>query len=250
MNNHLTLRSGNPTLNAKTFSGFDLTTGTTMTIMGTVQKTSFALLLLMCTALFTWNLPTGDPRSSGLMIMGMIGGFIVALITAFKPHLAKFTVPIYSLLQGLALGGISKFFETMYPGIVTQAVMLTFGTLAALLLAYSSGLIKATENFKLGIVAATGGIAFVYLISWVLSWFSIEVPLIHSNSNMGILFSIGVVVIAALNLVLDFDIIEEGAERGAPKYMEWYGAFGLMVTLIWLYLEILRLLAKLSSRRN
>ena len=140
MNNHLTLRSGNPTLNAKTFSGFDLTTGTTMTIMGTVQKTSFALLLLMCTALFTWNLPTGDPRSSGLMIMGMIGGFIVALITAFKPHLAKFTVPIYSLLQGLALGGISKFFETMYPGIVTQAVMLTFGTLAALLLAYSSGL--------------------------------------------------------------------------------------------------------------
>jgi len=250
MNNHLTLRSGNPTLNAKTFGGFDLTTGATMTIMGTVYKTALALLLLMSTAIFTWNLPYGDPKTSALMIIGMIGGFIVALITAFKPHVAQYTVPVYSLLQGLALGGISKFFETMYPGIVTQAVMLTFGTLAALLLAYRSGLIKATENFKLGIVAATGGIAFVYLISWILSWFSVNVPLIHSNSNMGILFSVGVVIIAALNLVLDFDFIEEGSEKGAPKYMEWYGAFGLMVTLIWLYLEILRLLAKLSSRRN
>jgi len=204
----------------------------------------------MTASLFTWNLPAGDPRSSGLMMVGMLGGFVLALVTIFKQHLAKYTVPAYAILQGLALGGISKFFETMYPGIVTQAVMLTFGTLGALLLAYVSGLIKPTENFKLGIVAATGGIAFVYLISWVLSWFSVSVPLIHSNSNMGILFSIGVVVIAALNLVLDFDFIEEGSEKGAPKYMEWYGAFGLMVTLIWLYLEILRLLAKLSSRRN
>jgi len=252
MNRHLSLRSGNPTLNTKTFSGFDLTTGATMSIMGTVYKTALALLLLMSTALFTWNLPSGDPKTSALMILGMIGGFIVAMITVFKPHIARYTVPIYSLLQGLALGGISKFFETMFPdeGIVTQAVMLTFGTLGALLLAYVSGLIKPTENFKLGILAATGGIAFVYLISWVLSWFSVSVPLIHSNSNMGIIFSIGVVIIAALNLVLDFDFIEEGAEKGAPKYMEWYGAFGLMVTLIWLYLEILRLLAKLSSRRN
>tara|TARA_B000000477_G_C5996124_1_gene187007 strand:- start:47 stop:661 length:615 start_codon:yes stop_codon:yes gene_type:complete len=204
----------------------------------------------MTASLFTWNLPAGDPRSGGLMMIGMLGGFILALVTIFKQHLAKYTVPAYAILQGLALGGISKFFETMYPGIVTQAVMLTFGTLGALLLAYVSGLIKPTENFKLGIIAATGGIAFVYLISWILSWFSVSVPLIHSNSNMGILFSIGVVIIAALNLVLDFDFIEEGSEKGAPKYMEWYGAFGLMVTLIWLYLEILRLLAKLSSRRN
>ena len=180
----------------------------------------------------------------------MLGGFILALVTIFKHQWAKFTVPAYALMQGLALGGISKYFESMYPGIVNQAVMLTFGTLGALLLAYRSGLIKATENFKLGIVAATGGIAFVYMISWILSWFSISVPVIHSNSNMGILFSIGVVIIAALNLVLDFDFIEEGSEKGAPKYMEWYGAFGLLVTLIWLYLEILRLLAKLSSRRN
>ena len=250
MNRHLALRSGNPTLNANTFSGFDLTTGGTMTIMGTVNKTAFSLLLLMTTALFTWNMPVGDPRSSGLMIFGMLGGVVLALITVFKHQWAKFTVPAYALLQGLALGGISKYFETMYPGIVNQAVMLTFGTLGALLLAYRSGIIKATENFKLGIIAATGGIAFVYMISWVLSWFSVSVPVIHSNSNMSILFSIGVVIIAALNLVLDFDFIEEGSEKGAPKYMEWYGAFGLLVTLIWLYLEILRLLAKLSSRRK
>ena len=250
MNLHLTLRSGNPALNTKTFSGFDMTTEASMTIMGTVHKTALGLLLLMSTALFTWNMPAGDPRATGLMIVGMIGGLIVAIITIFKHHLAKYTVPAYALLEGLALGGISKFFEVMYPGIVNQAVMLTFGTLGALLLAYRSGLIKATENFKLGVVAATGGIFFVYLISWVLSWFSVSVPLIHSNSNMSILFSIGVVVIAALNLVLDFDFIEEGSEKGAPKYMEWYGAFGLLVTLIWLYLEILRLLAKLSSRRN
>ena len=250
MNRHLTLRSGNPALNTKTFSGFDMTTGASMTIMGTVHKTALGLLLLMSTALFTWNMPAGDPRATGLMIVGMIGGLIVAIVTIFKNHLAKYTVPAYALLEGLALGGISKFFEVMYPGIVNQAVMLTFGTLGALLLAYRSGLIKATENFKLGIVAATGGIFFVYLISWILSWFSVSIPLIHSNSNMSILFSIGVVVIAALNLVLDFDFIEEGSEKGAPKYMEWYGAFGLLVTLIWLYLEILRLLAKLSSRRN
>ncbi len=250
MNRHLSLRSGNPTLNAKTFTGFDMTAGGSMTIMGTVHKTALSLLLLMTTALFTWNLPMGDPRGNGLMMLGMIGGLVVAIVTVFKHQWAKYTVPAYALLQGLALGGISKFFETMYPGIVNQAVMLTFGTLGALLLAYRSGLIKATENFKLGIVAATGGIAFVYFISWILGMFGVTVPVIHSNSNMGILFSIGVVIIAALNLVLDFDFIEEGAEKGAPKYMEWYGAFGLLVTLIWLYLEILRLLAKLSSRRN
>ena len=250
MKRHLTFRSGNPTLNAKTFSGFDITTGATMTIMGTVHKTALGLLLLMTTALYTWNLPLGDPRTNMLMMIGIFGGFGVAILTAFKHHLAKYTVPAYALLQGLALGGISKYFEMRYPGIVNQAVMLTFGTLGALLLAYRSGLIKATENFKLGVVAATGGIFFVYLISWIFGMFGVGVPMIHGNSNMSILFSIGVVIIAALNLVLDFDFIEEAAENGAPKYMEWYGAFGLLVTLVWLYLEILRLLAKLASRRK
>ena len=250
MSNHLSLRSGNPVLKANTFIQRQTTIDTgTMTITGTVNKTALGLLLLMTTAIFTWNMAPNDPRMSALMMVGIFGGLIAAIITVFKRHLAPYTTPIYALLEGLALGGISRFFETLYPGIVNQAVFLTFGTLAALLFAYQSGLIKPTENFKLGIVAATGGIFFVYIISFILGLFGVQVPLIHSNSNFGILFSFGVVVIAALNLVLDFDFIEEGAEIGAPKYMEWFGAFGLLVTLIWLYLEILHLLAKLQSRR-
>jgi len=250
MSNHLSLRSGNPALKANTFIRRQVAIDTgTMTIMGTVNKTALGLLLLMTTAIYTWNLAPADPRTGGLIMVGIFGGLIVAIITVFKHHLAPYTTPVYALLEGLALGGISRYFETLYPGIVNQAVFITFGTLAALLFAYRSGLIKPTENFKLGIVAATGGIAFVYLISFVLGLFGVQVPLIHSNSNFGILFSFGVVVIAALNLVLDFDFIEEGAEMGAPKYMEWFGAFGLLVTLVWLYLEILHLLAKLQSRR-
>jgi uncharacterized YccA/Bax inhibitor family protein len=243
------MRSGNPALNKNTFAQLSFASESTMTIGGTVNKTFLSLLLLLATAIYTWNLPAGDPRVSGFMLMGFIGGFIVALITVFKKHLAPYTVPGYALLEGLALGGLSKFFESSYPGIVQQAVFLTFGTLGALLLAYRSGLIKATENFKLGVVAATGGIAFIYLISFVLGFFGIHLSVIHGNSMFSIGFSLVVVVIAALNLVMDFDFIEEGAEQGAPKYMEWYGAFGLMVTLIWLYLELLRLLAKLQSRR-
>ena len=250
MSNHLSFRSGNPVLKANTFIKRQTTIDTgTMTITGTVNKTALGLLLLMTTAIFTWNMAPNDPRMSALMMVGIFGGLIAAIITVFKRHLAPYTTPIYALLEGLALGGISRFFETLYPGIVNQAVFLTFGTLAALLFAYQSGLIKPTENFKLGIVAATGGIFFVYIISFILGLFGVQVPLIHSNSNFGILFSFGVVVIAALNLVLDFDFIEEGAEIGAPKYMEWFGAFGLLVTLVWLYLEILHLLAKLQSRR-
>ena len=250
MSSHLSLRSGNPVLKANTFIQRQTAIDTgTMTITGTVNKTALGLLLLMTTAIFTWNMAPNDPRVGGLMMVGIFGGLIAAMITVFKQHLAPYTTPIYALLEGLALGGISRFFETLYPGIVNQAIFLTFGTLAALLFAYRSGLIKPTENFKLGIVAATGGIAFVYIISFILGLFGVQIPLIHSNSNFGILFSFGVVIIAALNLVLDFDFIEEGAEIGAPKYMEWFGAFGLLVTLVWLYLEILHLLAKLQSRR-
>jgi uncharacterized YccA/Bax inhibitor family protein len=216
-----------------------------MTLDGTVNKTGISLLILMLTATYTWNSP-----SPGLMIVGGIGGFIVAMITIFKRHLSPITVPIYAALEGLMLGGVSMMFEQLYPGIVSQAIFLTFGILASLLIAYKSGFIKPTENFKLGVAAATGGIAIIYMISWVMSFWGGSIPLIHSSSTFGILFSVGVIIIAALNLVLDFDFIEQGAQMGAPKYMEWYGAFGLMVTLIWLYLEILRLLAKLNSRRN
>jgi uncharacterized YccA/Bax inhibitor family protein len=183
------------------------------------------------------------------MIGGAIGGFIVALITVFKKTWSPITAPIYALLEGLFIGGISSIFEAKYPGIVIQAVGLTFGTLFGLLVAYKTGFIKATENFKLGVVAATGGIALIYFVSFILGFFGVGVPFIHESGLMGIGFSLFVVVIAALNLVLDFDFIEHGAEHGAPKYMEWYAAFGLMVTLVWLYIEILRLLAKLRDRR-
>jgi uncharacterized YccA/Bax inhibitor family protein len=250
MNQHLTMRSGNPVLSQNTFKNLSLSgSADAMTISGTVNKMLLALVLLMATAIWTWNLPAGDPRIGGLMILGIGGGLVAAIITVFKKPWAPYTVPIYALLEGLALGAISSMFERMYPGIVSQAIFLTFGTTGALLLAYRSGWIKATENFKLGVFAATGGIALIYLLSWVLSWFGTSIPLIHGNSTFGILFSLFVVVIAALNLVLDFDFIEEGSEKGVPKFMEWYGVFGLLVTLIWLYLEILRLLAKLQSRR-
>ncbi len=220
-----------------------------MTVRGTVNKTALALLLLFITASFVWNQATAGAPVGLWIGVGVIGGLITALITVFKRTWAPITTPAYAALEGLALGGISAMFEAKYPGIVSQAVFLTFGTLGGLLLAYRSGLIKATENFKLGIVAATGGIFFVYMIGFILSLFGSGIPLIHSSGTFGILFSVFVVVIAALNLVLGFDFIEERAEQGAPKYMEWYAAFGLMVTLIWLYLEILRLLAKLQSRR-
>jgi len=170
-------------------------------------------------------------------------------VTIFKPAWAPVTSPIYAALEGLALGALSAIFEARYPGIVIQAVGLTFGTLVALLVVYRSGLIPVTENFKLGVVAATGGIAFVYLIGFVMSFFGASIPLIHGSSAIGIAFSLLVVGVAALNLVLDFDFIEQGAERRVPKYMEWYAAFGLLVTLVWLYLELLRLLAKLQDRR-
>ena len=247
MNQHLSMRSGNPALAAETFKNIKGSATEKMTIGGTVNKTAMSLLLLMASASYTWINP-----SLIIMIFGFIGGFVMALITIFKKTWAPYTVTGYALLEGLALGGISRIFETQYPGIASQAVFLTFGILAALLIAYKTGLIKPTENFKLGICAATGGIFIMYLISFVMSFFGSGMSILNPNnaSMISIGFSLFVVVIASLNLVLDFDFIEEGAERGAPKYMEWYGAFGLLVTLIWLYLEILRLLAKLYSRRN
>ena len=171
------------------------------------------------------------------------------MVTIFKKQWAPITAPIYALLEGLFLGGISAIYNAKFQGIVVQAVGLTLGVLAVLLVAYKSGLIKPTENMKLGIVAATGGVCMVYFVSIIMGMFGRSVAMIHGNGIFGIGFSIVVIIIASLNLVLDFDFIEDGAERGAPKYMEWYGAFGLMVTLVWLYLEILRLLAKLQSRK-
>ena len=244
------MRSGNPALTADTFATFPaVADDQAMTIGGTVNKTALSLLILLIAANFVWNRGASDPLLWTFTLVGVIGGFLVAIATVFKQTWAPLTTPLYAGLEGLALGGISVVFEATYPGIVSQAVFLTFGTLGALLAAYRSGVIRATENFKLGVVAATGGIALLYGLSFILGFFGMSVPLIHSSGTFGILFSIFVVVIAALNLVLDFDFIEQGAERRAPKYMEWYGAFGLLVTLVWLYLEILHLLAKLQSRR-
>lgn len=246
MNNHLALRSGNPALQSTTFNKqFIKDSNGTMTLNGTVNKTGISLLIVLFSASYTWVTPV----MHSLALPATFLGFIFAMVNIFKPQMGHIFVPAYAVAQGVFLGTISMIFNGMYPGIVVQAVFLTFGTLGALLLAYKSGLIRATENFKLGVFAATGGIAFLYLINFVMGFFSSGIGIISSNNTMGILFSGFVVVIAALNLVLDFDFIEEGTEKGAPKYMEWYGAFGLLVTLIWLYLEILRLLAKLNSRR-
>ena len=251
MANMMAMRSGNPALTADTFTRFRAVSATDrMTLRGTVNKTAISLAILLITAAYVWNRGLADPNI-GVWIGGSaLAGLVVAVATAFKPTWAPYTTPVYAALQGAALGGISVGFEARYPGIVSQAVFLTFGTLGALLVAYRSGMIRASENFKLGIFAATGGIALVYLLSFVLGLFGISVPVIHTSGTFGILFSVFVVVVAALNLVLDFDFIEQGANLGAPKHMEWYGAFGLLVTLVWLYLEILRLLSKLQSRNR
>jgi len=242
------MKSGNPVLRSDTFDA--VPAGERMTINGTINKTAMMLALVVITAIYTWGrfTATNDPASiMPLVWTGAIGGLIFCLITVFKTEWVAVTAPIYALLEGLVVGGLSAIFEVAYPGIVVQAVGLTFGVLAAMLLAYRSGLIQATEKFKLGVIAATGGIALLYLVSMVMSMFGKPIGFIHEGGTFGILFSVFVVVIAALNLVLDFDLIKQGAEQGAPKRMEWYGAFALTVTLIWLYLEILRLLGKLRK---
>ena len=245
MRSHLSLRSGNPVLTTETFNTLSSSSGQ-MTIEGTVNKTALSLFLLIGTGYLTF-----DAISPAIIFTCGIGGFIVAIITVFKKNWAPITVPIYAILEGALLGGVSFMYNSLYDGIVTNAIFLTVGILLALLTAYRSGIIKPTENFKLGIFAATGGIALVYFVNFIMGFFgsSMGIMQIDNASPLSIGFSIVVVIIAALNLVLDFDFIEEGSENGAPKYMEWYGAFGLLVTLIWLYLEILRLLAKLNSRR-
>ena len=231
-----------------TASGFRTSSSTVentnlMTLDGAVNKTGILLALCFSGAFVGWNFPA-------LAIPCALLGFVLAMVTIFRsPEKVASTAPFYAIAQGIFLGGVTMMFEGMYPGIAVQALGLTFGITVSLLFCYKSGLIKPTENFKLMIVSATAGIAILYLVSFIMSMFGSPISFIHSNGLMGIGFSVFVVGIAALNLVLDFDFIEEGAEVGLPKYMEWYGAFSLMVTLVWLYLEILRLLAKIVSRR-
>jgi len=242
-------RTSNPALNEKAFRA-QVALGEAMTVQGTVNKTGVLLLCVVVTAAWTWGLAHSETPDAVLpwMLGGLVGGLVMAMVTIFKKEWSALTSPMYALLEGLVLGGISALFERSYPGIAVQAVGLTFGVLFVMLVAYKTGVVRATEKFKIGVIAATGGIALLYVVEIVLSFFHVQVPMIHQSGPIGIAFSVFVVIIAALNLVLDFDMIETGARVGAPKYMEWYGAFGLMVTLIWLYLEILRLLAKARRR--
>lgn len=236
------MKSGNPALNEKTFAANEIGADP-MTLGGTVNRAFMLLALVVISAVWVWG-RVDQPALAAYIMTGCIGGFVVALITIFNMRAAPVTAPIYAVLEGLAIGGVSALYETKYPGIVLQAVGLTFGTLFCMLVAYKIGLIRATENFKLGVTAATGAIALLYLVDLVLMFFGKPISFIHEGGLYGILFSVVVVGIAALNLVMDFDFIESGVQSGSPKYMEWYAAFGLLVTLVWLYLEILRLQAK------
>jgi uncharacterized YccA/Bax inhibitor family protein len=249
-------KSSNPVLGRGTYnvSAEHVGYGPAMTISGTVNRAGILLLLVLATAIWSWDrfYTLQDPAAmGGLAMVGAFGGFIVAMVTIFKKEWAPVTAPVYALLEGLFIGSLSAVLEMRYPGIAIEAVALTFGTCMCMLLAYRTGLIRVTQRFTLGLVAATGGVALLYLASMMLSLFHVQIPGIFGSGPIGIVFSLVVCGIAALNLVLDFNFIEEGARRGAPRFMEWYSAFGLMVTLVWLYIEILNLLAKLrgGSRR-
>ena len=247
-------KTGNPALQQSTFAGFDRIADeeNAMSLQGTVNKTALLLLAVFLGAMYTWRLfgSTGDFAAvAPLFWIGLLGGFVVGLVISLKKTLAPYLAIVYAALEGLCLGGLSAMMDSAYPGIAIEAFLLTFAICAVLLVVYTTRIIKPSENFRLIIVSATGGIAVYYLISLGLSFFGVRAPLVNDNSLLGIGFSLVVVVIAALNLVLDFDFIEQGAANRIPKYMEWYGAFGIVATLVWLYIELLRLLAKLRSRR-
>jgi len=253
-------KSSNPVFKERVFSRDYSSSSNVMTVNGTMNKTALMLLLVIAGAVYTWNKffdavsvgGTGIAAVGPWLAIGGIGGFIMVLVTVFRPQSSGISAPIYAVFEGLFLGGISAIFEQKFQpqgqSIVLRAVMLTFAVFAAMLFLYRSGIIKVTRKFAMGVFAATAGIAVVYLVSFIGGFFGMNTSFLHGSGNLSIGISLVVVAIAALNLVLDFSFIENASAQGAPKYMEWYGAFGLMVTLIWLYLEILRLLAKLASR--
>jgi len=257
-------KSGNPTLSEKRFNSTILDeivdTGNSMTVKGTLNKFGFLFLMTLGTAFYAWREFSGGGNVYPLILTGAIGGLIVAIVIMFKKEWSPYLAPAYALLEGLFVGSISAYFEYAvssrqggyaggYGGIVIQAVALTFCVVAAMFLLYKFNIIRATKTFKAIVVTATAAIALFYLVCFGLSLANVNLPsFLLQGSAIGIGFSVFVVALAAMNLILDFDMIEKGAEMGAPKYMEWYGAFGLLVTIVWLYLEILRLLSKLNSR--
>lgn len=244
-------RSANPALSGETFAkesakqAESATSGEVMTVDGTVWRTLFLFIILLFPAFYTWSLVGTGVSLAPYLWGGGIGGLIVAVVTIFKKSWSPYTAPLYTFLEGLVLGALSGMFESQFQGITLQAVGLTFGTLFLMLTTYLFGWIKVTEKFRSGVMIATGSVALVYGISIIVNLFGGSIPYIHGSGIIGIGFSVVVVGIAAMNLLLDFDFIEEGAKQQAPKYMEWFAAFGLMVTLIWLYIEILRLLSKI-----
>ncbi len=248
------MNSNNPFFKNKTFTNTSaaaevheakvIDRNETMTVSGTINKSFLMLILLIASAAVTWSMTNPIVFAIG----GAIVGFILVLIAAFKPQYSGFLAPGYAIFEGLFIGGLSAIFETMYPGIVIQAVSCTFVTFMVCFGLYKYEIVKVTERFKSVVLAATLAIATYYLISWLLSMFTSFQPVHHGNSMFSIGISAFVIVIAALNLFLDFDQIEKGVQQKMPKYMEWYGAMGLMITLVWLYIEFLRLLSKLNRK--
>jgi len=247
-------KSGNPTLSEKSFEQtLSQSQGDTMTVRGTMNKFGFLMLMVMAGAFFAWNWFNAGKNIGSLMLFGALGGFGVALMIIFKKQWSGYLAPAYAILEGLFVGAISAYFNFLfqekYPDIIMHAVLITFGVAAGMYLLYSLQLIRVTQKLRSVVMIATAGIAIFYLLTWILSFFDVQFAFLSSGSTFGIVFSLAVIAVASLNLLLDYDMIEQGAAMGAPKYMEWYGAFGLLVTLVWLYLEILRLLAKLNSRK-
>ncbi|MFP5039797.1 Bax inhibitor-1/YccA family protein [Parasediminibacterium sp. JCM 36343] len=252
-------KSSNPTLTQKIFDASannEALLQGTMTVRGTMNKFGFLMLMVLGGATYTWHLFENHNQQmmATLMGVGIFGGLICAIATVFKPHWAQYVAPAYGILEGFALGGISAImnqaFKTTYPGLVMQAVGLTFGVAFSMFLLYNFRIINATEKFKSMVISATMGIAIFYGISMLVRMFGVDMPFMYNSSWLGIGISLFVVAIAALNLIIDFDMIEQGANQNAPKYMEWYGAFGLLVTIVWLYLEILKLLSRIAGRRD
>ena len=246
-------KSGNPALDKETFLGFAGAedASQSMTLQGTVNKTAILLLLVLASALVPWQLHSKTHDFESMLTefwLSLLGAALIGFWLAHNKDHAAFLAPLYAILEGFVLGILSALLEVRYQGIIIESLILTFGIAGSLLVMYTLEWIKPTENFKLIVASATAGIAVYYLISMVLQIFGMDVPLVNDNNFTGILFSLLVVVIASMNFVVDFDFIEEGVRQRCPKYMEWYGAFGIMVTIIWLYIEVLRLLAK--SRRR
>jgi len=215
-----------------------------MSIVGSVHATGVLLFVLVVSAAIGWRVESG-----AIVIGSAIVALVLGIYTNFKPMQAQYTGLAYAVFEGIFVGAVSKTFEASYPGIVFQAAGLTIAILGALLALYRSGKIRVTENFKLGVSAAVGGVFLFYMVTFALGLFGVHMPLVNSSSGFGIAFSVFVVALASATLVVDFDYIEQGAARGLPRQMNWYAAFGLMVSLVWLYLELLRLLAKLQDRR-